>query len=255
MLVVISPAKTLDLSKQELIKSGSTPVFLQEAQVIADVLKKYKPTRLGKLMNINPKLAQLNFERYQEWDLPESDDNAKQALLCFKGEVYNGINANEFKIEEFEFAQNHVRILSGLYGILKPLDRIKAYRLEMGTKLNFRRIKNLYEYWGNKISDEVKKDLQTFDHGVLVNLASNEYFKAIKTRLSDTEVITPDFREYKNGEYKFVHVLGKKARGLMVKYIIKNEITDPEQMKLFDYEGYEYNDRLSQERNWVFTRG
>jgi len=178
--------------------------------------------------------------------------NAKQAILTFKGEVYNGLGANTFSQKDFDFAQQNIVVLSGLYGILKSLDLIQPYRLEMGTQLKIRNWKNLYDFWGNKITKAVNELL---NNDVLVNLASNEYFKAIDKDLIKGKIITPVFKENKDGTYKFIHVFGKKARGLMARFIVKNKITDPDQIKLFDFEGYYYNDRLSNEYEWMFTRG
>lgn len=254
MLVIISPAKSLDFSAQESVESFSTPAFLEEAATLVDVLKKYTPRRLANLMNINPKLAQLNFERFQEWDPDFTPENSKHALLSFRGDVFLGIDAKSLVEDDLLFAQEHLRILSGLYGILKPLDLIQAYRLEMGAALKFQRYKNLYHFWGHKIADQFQKELKT-ENKVLINLASKEYFKVLEGNLEDTRIITPVFKDFKNGEYKFIHVFGKKARGLMTRFIIDRRINNPEEIKLFDYEGYFYNDRMSEGDEWVFTRG
>ena len=253
MLIVISPAKSLDFSRQEQTLRATDFHFNTEAAVLVSVLKKYTPSKLARLMRINPKLAQLNYERYQEWE-PQATDRAKQALLSFRGDVFLGIQADTFSDEDLLFAQDHLRILSGLYGVLRPLDMMQAYRLEMGISMKFRRYKNLYHFWDSKIADWLLQDPSLQDQ-LLINLASQEYFKVLEGRLPGVRIITPVFKEFRNGEYKFIHVFGKKARGLMTRFIIDRKISNPEEIKLFDYEGYYYNDRLSEGDEWVFTRG
>ena len=255
MIAVISPAKTLDFSQQSVTTRATQPVFTSEAAELAGVLKGYSPARLAKLMSINPKLAQLNFERYQEWSLPFTPQNAKQALFCFKGDVFLGLEAATMSADDADFAQDRLRILSGLYGVLRPLDLMQPYRLEMGSPLKVKRRKDLYQFWGNKIAEAVIESLEHSGDKVLVNLASKEYFKVLEGRIDGVRVITPVFKDFKNGAYRFIHVFGKKARGLMTRFIIDRKITDPEEMKLFDYEGYFYNDRMSEGDEWVFTRG
>lgn len=255
MLIVISPAKTMDSNPVRINQQFSQPEFLAESSEIVQVLKKYSPKRIAGLMKINPKLAQLNFERYQEWDLPFKEDNAKPAFFAFKGDVYNGIKIEDYTNDNLGYAQNHLRILSGLYGILKPLDLIQPYRLEMGTKIKVKRKKDLYEFWGLKLTDVLQNDLKDKNQEVLINLASVEYFKAVHLNKLSCRIITPVFKEYKNGTYKFMSVFGKKARGLMTSFILKNQIENPDEIKLFEEEGYFYNDQLSQGDEWVFTRG
>jgi len=238
----------------EVQTSITNPHFLAESEKLVTVLKKYKPSKLADLMKINPKLAQLNFERYQEWQLPFSPENAKIALLSFQGDVFRGIDAASFQNEEFDFAQKHLLILSGLYGILRPLDLIQAYRLEMGTRLKIGRNNTLYEFWKNKIADFTLEQLKQQKESVIINLASKEYFKAIEPGLGSSQIITPIFKENRDGTFKFIHTLGKRARGLMCRFIIQNKITDIEKIKLFDSEGYYYNDKLSSTSEWVFTR-
>ena len=254
MRIVLSPAKSLNFSSEGPEKPYSEPQFVKEAEVLVGVLKKYSAKRLGKLMKINPKLSQLNFERFQAWDSDQNEVLGRHALQSFRGDVYLGIDAPSLSADALMFAQEHLRILSGLYGILRPLDLIQPYRLEMGAAVKYRRKKNLYEYWGDKIASYLLEEVR--DSGnVLVNLASQEYFKVLDKHVGNVDVITPVFKDFKNGEYKFIHVFGKKARGLMTRFIIDNRITDPERMKLFDYEGYFYNDRMSTGNEWVFTRG
>lgn len=257
MLLIISPSKTLDFSSQTIPAETSIPALLEQSQLLVNELIKYKPAKLTKLMNINPKLAQLNFERYQEWQLPFTTENAKPALIAFKGDVFNGIQTDSMSEEDFAFAQQHLRILSGLYGVLKPLDLIQPYRLEMGTALKFKRNNNLYDFWKEKIASLIISEIETHEVKVIINLASKEYFKSIEKYLlaKGIRIITPEFKENKNGEFKFVHILGKRARGLMTRFSIDKKMNDPEKMKLFDYEGYFYNDLLSSENDWVFTRG
>ena len=254
MIIIISPAKTLDFSKQDKLGKYTLPVFLEQSKVLMDELKKISPNGTMKLMKVSSKLAYLNYNRFQEWHLPFSTENSKQALLAFKGEVYTGINVDSYNNDDINFAQEHLRILSGLYGFLRPLDLIQAYRLEMGTSLKTKNRNGLYEFWGNKITDLLNKEFNSRSD-ILINLASNEYFKVVRKDLIKAKIITPVFKEYKNGTYKFLSVYGKKARGLMVSYIIKNKIHNHEKLKLFDTDGYYFNDRLSNEHEWVFTRG
>nr|NQU91089.1 peroxide stress protein YaaA [Bacteroidota bacterium] len=255
MVILLSPAKTLDVNITPQTENFSQPMFLNEASELVEVLRKYSPTRLQKLMHINPKLADLNVKRYFDWHLPFTAENAKQALLVFKGEVYNGLKADLLTPEDLDWAQGHLRILSGLYGILRPLDLIQPYRLEMGTRLKVKRNKDLYAFWGNKITESINVLNVDSRQDYLINLASNEYFDALDPKMINAEVITPTFKDFHNGQYKFMTVYGKKARGMMTRYIIQNRIEDVEQLKLFDEEGYYYNDHLSNGNHWVFTRG
>jgi hypothetical protein len=255
MLILISPAKTLDFNPQDVVHDFTLPQFIDESEIIVEKLKKLKPAKLAKLMNISPKLAQLNYERYQEWQLPFTHENAKQAILAFKGDVYTGLDADTFNKDDFAVAQKQLRILSGLHGILKPLDLMQPYRLEMGTSISVKRKKDLYHFWKIILSDHLIEEIRLTQSKYLINLASNEYFKVIDTKKINIDIITPVFKEFKNGQYKFMSFFGKKARGLMARYIIKHKISDPEQMKLFDSEGYYYNDILSNGNEWVFTRG
>ena len=205
-------------------------------------------------MKVSEKLAKLNVERYADWQAHMKGSNAKQALLAFKGDIYSGMEAENYQFKDFEFAQKHMRILSGLYGILRPLDLIQPYRLEMATKLATTRGKNLYQFWGTKIYESVRALLKREKSGVLVNLCSVEYFKAIRSDLLDTKVITPVFKEFKDGSYRFVTIYAKKARGLMCNYIIRNHLEGIEDLKFFNVEGYQFNNKISSEDQWVFTR-
>jgi len=254
MIIVISPAKSLYEKAPVLIDKYSSADFLPEAEKIVLVLKKKQPAQLSKLMDISAKLADLNYQRFQEWALPFSPENAWQAVLMFNGDVYQGLKAETFSEEEFETAQQHLRILSGVYGLLKPLDLIQPYRLEMGTNISIARKKNLYEFWKTKITATLNQELAESGQKELINLASNEYFSAIDTKKIKARIITPAFKEYKDGQYQMVSFFAKKARGLMSRFIIQNQITDPEEMKAFDLDGYYFNNQLSKGDQWVFTR-
>lgn len=254
MIIVISPAKSL-YDKCPIHFEKSTPIdFLPEAEKIVSLLKKKKPAQLARLMDISPKLAELNFQRFQAWSLPFTPENSWQAVLMFNGDVYQGLKAETFTDAEFRLAQQKLRILSGVYGLLKPLDLIQAYRLEMGTNLPVARKKNLYDFWKVKITAKLNQELEQNGQKLLINLASNEYFSAIDTRKLNARVITPSFKENKDGKYQIVSFFAKKARGLMSRFIVQNNISDPEEMKAFDLEGYYFNNQLSGVNDWVFTR-
>jgi len=254
MLVVISPAKSLYSHCPVHVDAHSHADFLPEAEKIVSVMKKLKPVKLANLMDISLKLADLNYQRFQEWALPITPENAWQAILLFNGDVYQGLNAATFSAEEFEQAQKHLRILSGVYGLLKPLDLIQPYRLEMGTNIAIARKKNLYDFWKAKITAKLNQEFSESGNNILVNLASNEYFSAIDTKKLKARIITPAFKEQKNGQYQMISFFAKRARGLMSRFIIQNNISDPEEIKAFDLEGYYFNNGLSKGDNWVFTR-
>ncbi len=254
MLIVISPAKTLDFDTQACTDNYSQAVFLDDAQQLMQLLRKLSRTELSQLMKISAKLADLNYDRNINWQLPFSPKNAKQAVLAFKGDVYTGLAAENYTAEDFQFAQKHLRILSGLYGLLKPLDLIQAYRLEMGTKLPNPNGKNLYAFWNDKVTTAINATLEQENANVLINLASNEYFKVIKPKLLNARVITPVFKDFKNGQYKVISFLAKKARGYMTSYIIKNKIAKAIDIKAFNEYGYAYNEHMSTDGQWVFTK-
>ena len=254
MIIVVSPAKTLYSQCPIKIEQFSEADFLPEAIKIVSVLKKKKPAQLAKLMDISPKLAELNFHRFQEWAPPFNPENSWQAVLMFNGDVYQGLKAETFTAAEFETAQQNLRILSGVYGLLKPLDLIQPYRLEMGTNLAVSGKKNLYEFWKTKITTKLNMELLETGQNVLVNLASNEYFSAVNTKRIKARIITPSFKEQKDGQYQMISFFAKRARGLMSRFIIQNNITDPEEIKAFDLEGYYFNNELSKANDWVFTR-
>lgn len=254
MLILISPAKTLDYETPPITKKATQPAMLDASQVLIDELRGLAPQDISKLMHISDKLGTLNYDRYQNWSQPFTKDNAKQAVLAFKGDVYTGLDAESLNSDELGFAQKHLRILSGLYGLLRPLDLMQPYRLEMGTKFANSKGKNLYEYWGSDITNAINKQLATLKSDVVVNLASNEYFKSVKIKDLKAELITPIFKDQKNGEYKIISFYAKKARGLMSAYIIKNNITVAAELKKFTLEGYSFDESLSEGNNWVFTR-
>lgn len=254
MILVISPAKTLDFETQPPIDTHSEPVHLKQSRALVKELKPLAPKDLSQLMGISDQLASLNASRYQEWKTPFTPKNAKQAVYAFKGDVYTGLEAESLKKRDMNFAQKHLRILSGLYGLLKPLDLIQPYRLEMGTKFKNSKGKDLYEFWGSKITDALNTDLKDSKSEVLVNLASNEYFKSVQKKSLAADVITPVFKDYKNGQYKVISFFAKKARGLMAAYIIQNRITDVEQIKDFDVAGYRFSAEDSKPKEWVFLR-
>ena len=250
--VLLSPAKKLDESVNFPVVNYAQPELWSQTEKLAKVLKKLSVKKISTLMDLSLDLSQLNYQRYQEFQENQNEKISKPAVFAFNGEVYNGLKAQEFNTQDLAFAQENLRILSGLYGILKPLDFIQSYRLEMGTKLPIGKNKNLYEFWGNSITTALKKDLKKED--VLVNLASTEYFKAIKTKEVSNRIVTPTFKEFKNGEYKVVMVFAKKARGSMANYIVKNQISDVENLMEFTEGGYAFNLNLSSENDWVFTR-
>lgn len=256
MIVLISPAKNLDFDSELTINQYSEAVFLTESQQIMDVLKMLKQADLEGLMKISPKLSDLNYERNQNWSLPMASNASRQAVLAFNGEVYNGLNFSSFSKEQMTYSQNHLRILSGLYGILKPLDQILPYRLEMGTRLGIKDgQKNLYQFWDLLITEQINKLLKDLDSEIVLNLASNEYFKSVKVKALNARVVTPIFKDKKEGFYKVVMMYAKHARGVMSAYVLKNQIEDVEALKTYTEEGYMYNQELSVGDDWVFTRG
>ena len=254
MLLIISPAKTLDYETPAHTSQFTEPDFLDQSALLIEQLRQLSPAQIGSLMSISDKLAQLNAARFQAWSLPFGQDNAKQAVLAFKGDVYSGLAAETLNNKQLTFAQQHLRILSGLYGLLRPLDLMQAYRLEMGTRFANTRGKDLYQFWGSLITEQLNKELAGQKTRVLVNLASNEYYKAVQPGSIDGEIITPVFKDWKNGQFKIISFYAKKARGLMCRYVIDRGIKQPEKLKDFDYEGYAYNLAMSSGNEWVFTR-
>lgn len=254
MLIVVSPAKNLDYESAPVTDVHTQPALLDDASELIEVCRKLSPAQLGSLMKISDKLAGLNADRFAQWHRPFSPDNAKQAVFAFNGDVYAGLEAETFSEQDFEFAQSHLRILSGLYGLLRPLDLMQPYRLEMGTKLENPRGKDLYAFWGETITHKLNQALEAQGDNVLVNLASNEYFKSVKRKQLDAMIVTPVFKDKKNGQYKVISFFAKKARGLMARYIIQNQLTDVAQLKQFDLAGYQYNGDMSNDSELVFTR-
>ncbi len=252
MLVVISPAKKLDENcDKNLVTNFTIPCYLEDSKKIIKSLRKYSTDKLSKLMNISEKISLLNYERYIKWSLPFTKKNAHPALLLFQGDVYKGISVSDFKKEDFIYAQKSLRILSGLYGILKPLDLIQPYRLEMGTQIKIGKHNDLYDFWGDEITKTINEDKNS---DYLINLASVEYFKSINKEKLNAKLINIIFKEKRNGSYKIIGINAKKARGLMSRYIIKNKISNPMKLKKFKEENYSYNKNLSSDSDWVFTR-
>ncbi|ANG65328.1 hypothetical protein A8C75_16925 [Marinobacterium aestuarii] len=254
MLTVISPAKTLDFETPPGTEQHSQPAYLEQSQMLIDELRTLAVQDVAQLMKLSDKLASLNVARYASWETPFSADNAKQALLAFKGDVYTGLDAESLSADDLDFAQSKLRILSGLYGLLKPLDLMQPYRLEMGTKLGNSRGKDLYTFWGPRLTEALNQELALGATPVLVNLASNEYFRSVQPKKLDARLITPVFKDWKNGQYKIISFYAKKARGLMARYIIQNRIQDPEQLRAFDSDGYRFAESMSEADTWVFIR-
>lgn len=254
MLSVISPAKTLDFETSSTTDKVTQPDFLDHSKPLIEILRDYSPQQLSDLMGISDKLAGLNAARFADWQPPFTLDNAKPAVQAFQGDVYTGLEANTFSDDDNLFAQQHLRILSGLYGLLRPLDLIQAYRLEMGTKLPNDAGKDLYAYWKPTLTQALNSAIEESGSNVLVNLASNEYFKAIDTKKLGARVITPVFKDEKNGSFKIISFYAKKARGLMSAWIIQQKINDPEQLTAFDVAGYRFDPAASQGDTLVFTR-
>lgn len=254
MLILVSPAKTLDFDTPPLTTESSQPAFLSDSQELIDQLKKMPAPRVSKLMKISDKLAQLNADRFKSWKLPLTTENSKQCLFAFQGDVYIGLDASTMKKTDINFAQKHLRILSGLYGVLRPLDLILPYRLEMGTRLANKRGQNLYHFWGDHITDSINDELKNRRKPLVVNLASNEYFKVVNPHKLNAELVSPVFRDKKNGEYKLISFFAKKARGMMSRFIIDNRIKTADGLKDFDIAGYKYNKKYSTDSEPVFTR-
>lgn len=254
MLITISPAKTLDYTSPLVTERYTQPEMLDQSKILIKACRKLTPAQIASLMSISDKLAGLNAARFSEWQPDFTPENARQALLAFKGDVYTGLHVNDFNDDDFDFAQQHLRMLSGLYGVLRPLDLMQAYRLEMGTRLENQRGKDLYEFWGKRITDKLNQALKDQGDNILVNLASDEYFKSVQTKSLDGTIIKPVFLDQKSGKYKIISFYAKKARGLMSRFIIKNRLTRPEQLVDFDLEGYQFDESASQGNELVFKR-
>lgn len=254
MIILISPAKTLNFDPTDL-KMHTTPRMLADSEKLVKVMKKKSAKKIKELMSVSDNIAELNVERYQNYHTPFTLENAKQSILAFKGDVYTGLQAENFSEKEMAFAQKHLRILSGLYGLLKPLDLMQPYRLEMGTRLKNGRKKNLYEFWDKKITNLINEDLAELGSNIILNLASKEYFYSVKPDLLDGELYSANFKENRNGVYKVISFTAKKARGAMSRQIIQNNITDIEELKGLEVEGYVYNEEMSSEYDLMFTMG
>lgn len=252
MKIVISPAKSLNYEKTVPVTTYTEPQFLKQAATIQNTLKKKKPSQLSELMDISAKLAELNWQRNQDWHLPFTAENARQAVYAFDGDVYTGLDVYTLPEDKISILQERLRILSGLYGLLKPLDLMQAYRLEMGTAMPMGKNKNLYEFWKKTITKALNDELQKDE--LFLNLASNEYFSAVDAKMLKVPVITPEFKDYKDGKLKMISFFAKKARGLMVRYIIDTNAETLDDLKGFNYEGYAFDANLSKGNTLVFTR-
>jgi uncharacterized protein len=254
MLIVISPAKKLDYNSTVAAKNHSQAELLDHSAELLQGLKKLSPQDVCALMGLSDNLGALNYERFQAWERPFTENNAKPAILAFKGDVYQGLDADSMTDKQLAWAQDHLRILSGLYGLLRPMDLMQPYRLEMGTKFANQRGKDLYQFWGKIITDELNSLLSSAKSPVLLNLASNEYFKSVQQKDINGRIVTPIFMDKKGDKYKIVSFYAKKARGLMSAFIIKNQIIVVEGIKKFDVDGYSFNPAMTDGDNWVFTR-
>ena len=254
MLMVISPAKTLDYESAPVTARFTQPEFLDHSQDLVAQLRDFTPAQIAELMHLSDKLAGLNAARFGSWTPAFDTQNAKQALLAFKGDVYTGLDAESFTEADFDFAQQHLRMLSGLYGLLRPLDLMMPYRLEMGTKLANARGKDLYAFWGEHISEWLNQALAAQGDDVLLNLASNEYFGAVKRKVLKARIIDTEFKDLKNGQYKIISFYAKKARGLMARHVIRERLTDPQHLKDFDDQGYRFSAKDSSADKLVFLR-
>lgn len=254
MLILVSPAKTLDYESPLPTQKHTQPDFIDHSAELIEVCRLLTPTDVASLMKVSDKIAGLNVARFAQWSPEFNFDNARQALFAFKGDVYTGLEANSLSEDDIEYAQSHLRMLSGLYGLLKPLDLMQPYRLEMGTRLANPRGSNLYQFWGDIITDKVNDALQAQGDDWLINLASNEYFKAVKTKNVKGKIITPVFKDCKNGTYKVISFYAKKARGMMARYIIENKVNDLDALKAFDTAGYYFVAAESTATELVFKR-
>jgi cytoplasmic iron level regulating protein YaaA (DUF328/UPF0246 family) len=254
MLMVLSPAKTLDFETPPQVQTYSQPAFIDHSRDLVGQLRTFSPADIAGLMDLSDPLALLNFHRYADWHLPFTPGNAKQAVLAFDGDVYDGLDAKGLSAADLDFAQAHLRILSGLYGVLRPLDLIQPYRLEMGTRLVTRRGKDLYAFWGERLVEAVNEELSEMPRPVLVNLASEEYFKALAPRKIRAAVVQPVFEDWKGGRYRIISFYAKRARGMMARFAIVNRLAEPEGLQGFDAGGYAFAPEASDDATWVFRR-
>ncbi len=254
MLVLLSPAKSLDYESRLFTNRTTKPRFVEDSAELVEGLKKLSVGELGKLMSISESLSQLNFDRYSSWERESTKENARAAILAFTGDVYQGMELADWGTDDFSVAQKRLRILSGLYGVLRPLDLMQPYRLEMGTKFVNGRGKNLYEFWGEKLTDSLNQDLKGSGSEVVVNLASNEYFSAVKKKQLNGELVTPVFKDEKNGVYKVISFFAKKARGMMADFVVRNGVLDADCLRDFNGGGYRFSKKESSDRELVFLR-
>jgi cytoplasmic iron level regulating protein YaaA (DUF328/UPF0246 family) len=254
MLIVVSPAKTLDYESPLATERFTQPELIEHSTQLIDECRKLTPADVSALMKVSDKIAGLNVARFEQWSETFTTENARQAILAFKGDVYTGLDAQSMSEDDFDFAQQHLRMLSGLYGLLKPLDLMQPYRLEMGTKLANSRGANLYHFWGDIITNKLNEALNAQGDNVLINLASNEYFKSVKTKQLDGQIITPVFKDCKNGQYKVISFYAKKARGMMARYIIDHKVDSIEALARFDTAGYYFVEEESTATELVFKR-
>jgi cytoplasmic iron level regulating protein YaaA (DUF328/UPF0246 family) len=254
MIITLSPSKGQDFETPALTKKYSQPADIKDSGLLIKELRKIKAAKLQELMAVSSNIAELNVGRYQTFKTPFTTKNARQAIFAFKGDVYGAIDVEHFSAEDFDYAQNHLRILSGLYGCLRPLDLIQPYRLEMKTRLKNSRGDNLYQFWGEEITNSLNKALKKQQQPVLVNLASNEYFKSVKPKLLQGELLNINFKETKNGKTRVVAIFAKRARGMMADYIIRNRIENPAGIKKFRKDGYRWSKELSDDKQWTFER-
>lgn len=254
MLIVVSPAKTLDYESPLATQKFTQPELVEYSKQLIDVCRQLTPADIASLMKVSDKIASLNVARFEQWSEEFTTENARQAILAFKGDVYTGLDAQTLSDADFEYAQKHLRMLSGLYGLLKPLDLMQPYRLEMGTKLANEQGSNLYQFWGSTITEKLNAAIEDQGDNVLINLASNEYFKAVKPKLLDAQIITPVFKDCKNGQYKVISFYAKKARGMMARYIIENRIDSVADLTQFDSAGYYFVEEESSPTELVFKR-
>lgn len=256
MIIIISPAKSLDFKSEVTYDKQTIPRFTGQAEKIVQAMQGFSVEELSQLMDISRDLAELNVERFVKWDKSKHEDpkHARQAIFAYSGDVYKSLKETELSQKELNTAQDKLRIISGLYGLLRPLDMIMPYRMEMKTKPGTENIDSLYDFWRKSITENVKKELQSHDQKTLINLASKEYAKAVDFKALEAKIITPGFKEYRNGKYKTIGIYAKKARGLMARFILQNDIEEPEHIKAFDLDRYHLNESLSNEKNWIFTR-
>ena len=255
MLDILSPAKTLDFDSPLVTDQHSAPEFTKDSAALIKTLRKLEPADIGSLMGISDKLATLNHDRYAQWSAKfDENSGARASILAFKGDVYLGLSAQTMSKQDFTWAQKRLRVLSGLHGLLRPLDRIHPYRLEMGTALANARGKDLYQFWGGKVTQALNETLAEQRSKVLINLASNEYYKVVQPENIDGRIVTINFKEWRREAYRFVSFSAKKARGLMARYMIDQRAEKADDLKTFNVEGYAYNEELSSEHEWIFTR-